>query len=287
MRIGLLLLLSACTVELPAQGEDFGLDGSPADVAVLPGREVGAPPPPADAARAQVDEEDARPPDRPPPPDSMVAPPPPPVDMEVAPPVPDARVEPEPCMERVDGCVIAGLMIGGVCVGEALDTDGDGLRCGQDCDDEDSEVGAPVPERCNGIDDDCDGEADEGICECSGFELRGGRYLVCDVMLPWQRAQRVCQVKGGDLVTLTERDEAIEVHERASAASGRDRHWIGLHDRGEERNHRWVDGEPLGYERWSGGQPDNFFDEDCVEVWSTSRWNDFPCDAALAFICEL
>ena len=47
------------------------------------------------------------------------------------------------------------------------DTDSDGgmsVECGgDDCDDEDPERGAFAPELCNGIDDDCDGEVDNGF----------------------------------------------------------------------------------------------------------------------------
>src|SRR5262249_14920199 len=44
------------------------------------------------------------------------------------------------------------------------DADGDGQtsRAG-DCDDQDPAVHTGAPERCNGVDDDCDGDADEGF----------------------------------------------------------------------------------------------------------------------------
>ena len=41
------------------------------------------------------------------------------------------------------------------------DRDGDGYTVAVDCDDGDESVGAPRPELCNGIDDDCDGAVDE------------------------------------------------------------------------------------------------------------------------------
>ena len=45
--------------------------------------------------------------------------------------------------------------------GPAIDLDRDGYGESVDCDDQSSGVFPGADERCNGIDDDCDGEADE------------------------------------------------------------------------------------------------------------------------------
>jgi len=50
---------------------------------------------------------------------------------------------------------------------EVHDTDGDGTPDGPDCDDADPAVGPGETEQCNGIDDDCDDDVDEG---CPGAE---------------------------------------------------------------------------------------------------------------------
>ncbi len=47
--------------------------------------------------------------------------------------------------------------------GLAVDEDGDGYGGADDCDDSDPDVHAGATERCNGLDDDCDGEVDEGL----------------------------------------------------------------------------------------------------------------------------
>jgi len=50
------------------------------------------------------------------------------------------------------------------CIGEAsLDQDGDGYQAGLDCDDRDPAVHPAAAERCNGLDDDCDGYLDEDL----------------------------------------------------------------------------------------------------------------------------
>jgi hypothetical protein len=49
----------------------------------------------------------------------------------------------------------------GECVSGEADTDGDGVRALEDCDDRDPAVHPGAEEQCNGVDDDCDGAIDE------------------------------------------------------------------------------------------------------------------------------
>jgi hypothetical protein len=44
-----------------------------------------------------------------------------------------------------------------------LDGDGDGFPASEDCDDGDASVNAGATEICDGADNDCDGEVDEGV----------------------------------------------------------------------------------------------------------------------------
>lgn len=46
-----------------------------------------------------------------------------------------------------------------------VDADGDGSPAGEDCDDAEAAVFPGADERCNGIDDDCDGRVDEGAVD--------------------------------------------------------------------------------------------------------------------------
>jgi hypothetical protein len=46
---------------------------------------------------------------------------------------------------------------------DASDRDGDGYPSGEDCDDGAAQVYPGAPERCNDVDDDCDGEIDDGV----------------------------------------------------------------------------------------------------------------------------
>jgi hypothetical protein len=56
-----------------------------------------------------------------------------------------------------------GTMNPGICF--CVDSDKDGLCSLADCDDKDPDAPAPGPEVCDGLDNNCDGSTDEGVCE--------------------------------------------------------------------------------------------------------------------------
>lgn len=63
------------------------------------------------------------------------------------------------------GVVAAAGLIGGVLLlsAQLADTDGDGARAWADCDDRDAARAPGQEERCDGLDNDCEGGADEGL----------------------------------------------------------------------------------------------------------------------------
>ncbi|CDQ96117.1 unnamed protein product [Oncorhynchus mykiss] len=69
------------------------------------------------------------------------------------------------------------------------------------------------------------------------------------------------------------------------------RAWIGLTDSVTEGTWKWVDGTSLTTGYWSAGQPDNYGQEDCAEIYfrqddPVKTWNDDKCGTNHNWICE-
>ena len=56
------------------------------------------------------------------------------------------------------------------------DLDGDGFLSGEDCNDQDAAINGGAEEVCDGVDNDCDGEIDEGVTDTSYADLDGDGY---------------------------------------------------------------------------------------------------------------
>ncbi len=178
----------------------------------------------------------------------------------------------------------------------------------RDCDDDDPAIHPGADERCNGVDDDCNGDVEE-------IEYFGGHaYAFC--YLPgeetdYESARERCAdfPQEMDLAVITSEAERDFVRstwagirlDSEPILNHRDHWeyvaWIGYSDQTVENVWVWADGYAHGYEDWCADEPNNAGNEDCaVTGWTADYevgptcdlgWNDIPCDATVPYVCEV
>jgi hypothetical protein len=168
------------------------------------------------------------------------------------------------------------------------DLDRDGFFADEDCDDQDPQTFPGAEERCDLIDQDCDGTpVDIGSCPCDEVRVAGSVLLVaCGEAASWARAADTCADAGLTLAIV--RDEATNDVLQAFAQEIRlSPPWIGASDSQREGSWRWIDGSAVSWENWGSGEPNDFGQgEDCVQFYPwDGTWNDARCDVRLPFVC--
>lgn len=109
-------------------------------------------------------------------------------------------------------------------------------------------------------------------------------YQLIRKPMTWHQARDHCEQLGGHLAIVTSKEESDFV---ARLASGNDA-WLGATDAHKEGDWRWLDGTELLYKHWQDGQPDDWQNEDCLEIRNVygNKWNDRTGEALHWFVCE-
>jgi len=119
----------------------------------------------------------------------------------------------------------------------------------------------------------------------------GACYMYFDTELPWQIALAACATLGRDthLATVTSETEVLLLQQIGLDAADV---WLGATDAASEGTFIWMTGEPLVFDNWRAGEPNdgNSPDrsEDCMvqEVDNGGTWDDRSCVSLFPYFCE-
>ncbi|XP_061633486.1 lithostathine-1-alpha-like [Phyllopteryx taeniolatus] len=99
-------------------------------------------------------------------------------------------------------------------------------------------------------------------------------------------AESVCNILGGNLVSIHSDLENAFILELIRQGGNDDEAWIGYHDAVEEDDFLWTDGSDQDYTNFdvSGTEPDGT--GDCVHMdESAGLWEDSVCSDEVAYVC--
>lgn len=139
-------------------------------------------------------------------------------------------------------------------------------------------------------------------CEDGEIQRRDPSTGTCYMLfqtaqLSWLDARDACESLDppAHLVTLTSAEE----HALAVEMSGTTNVWMGAHDRvddgAQEGLFEWITGEPMDFEAWAEGEPNNGApdgpEEDCAILLNSDQtrpntWDDRVCGSTRAYLCE-
>ena len=146
-----------------------------------------------------------------------------------------------------------------------------------------------------GSDSQPDGLTCRDDCECQTFA--GTEYMLCTQQLTVYDALAECNQAGGGLIKVTSAEledwateQMMGLGAFAYSTAGTDALQEGMWHWGNDPDAFFDQAmnRPLGgaYINWSPGQPNNNFEEDCLQV-NELGWNDISCTMGQAgFICQ-
>lgn len=102
----------------------------------------------------------------------------------------------------------------------------------------------------------------------------------------WEEAEIACQAYGGHLTSIVDQAENTYIFNQIKSFTN-ERFWIGYNDRKKENAFVWTDGSSATFTKWRSGEPNNYNNEDCVEMnFRDGYWNDDNCALSMSYICK-
>lgn len=119
-------------------------------------------------------------------------------------------------------------------------------------------------------------------------------YMLFTSLRTWQAAQADCLSLGATLAVVdTDAEQVIVGGLSANALATAPDLWLGATDALVENSFVWVDGQPMVFQKWRDGEPNdngaNGASENCVVIegdTAAHEWDDRTCSVVSPYICE-
>ncbi|XP_054460925.1 type-2 ice-structuring protein-like [Anoplopoma fimbria] len=109
-----------------------------------------------------------------------------------------------------------------------------------------------------------------------------------ETTLSWAQAQKHCQSKGGNLASIHNLGEVLEIQGIVYNNTQKKKAWIGGSNCQEENVWLWGDGTDFTFFYWCPGKPESSKRECCLKISSTDGkcWEESLCNKLLPSICS-
>jgi len=128
-----------------------------------------------------------------------------------------------------------------------------------------------------------DATLDADLCPAGYVTIPGApsRYRVGTIIRNWLDAEKDCEHDGFAHLAILDSDSERD----AVRGAVQGERWLGVTDIVKEDEFLKVTGGAATYLPWLGGEPNNQFNEDCVEL-KAGGFNDEGCGALQGYVCE-
>ncbi|XP_040178396.1 mannose-binding protein C-like [Rana temporaria] len=111
-------------------------------------------------------------------------------------------------------------------------------------------------------------------------------YVTSGAVATYDEAITICKTAGGQLavpLNSAENNAILTLRNQYALNAV-----LGMNDKQSQGIFQYLINMVISYKNWDYGEPNNHrgMNEDCVEILSSGKWNDYPCEMPKVVICE-